>query len=131
METLMTLVQKWTDEANHLRDRYGLETAARICEAHVNELEAAVVASKSEILTVTQAAEESGYSEQHLRALIAEGRVANAGQKGRPRIRRSELPHKANGHPNGRSGGRPEQMPSQPERRHGRAFNAHRVVHGP
>lgn len=130
METLTTLVQKWIDEASYLRDRYGLETAARICEAHVNELKAAVVASQGELLTVSQAARESGYSEQHLRALIAEGRVVNAGQKGRPRLRRGDLPHKVTPHPVGPPRALHGGEHRESARGHGRAFNAHRIVHG-
>ena len=44
-----------------------------------------------------QASAESGYSESRLRHLVAAGELQNAGKKGAPRIRRSDLPKKAAG----------------------------------
>jgi hypothetical protein len=89
--TIAELLQSWTDEAAQLRERYGMETAARLCDAHVRELTAALEARGDELLTIAAAAVETRYSTQHLRALIAEGAIPNAGSKGRPRIRRSDL----------------------------------------
>lgn len=48
-----------------------------------------------ELLTLAVAAAESGYSVDHLQRLVAEGEIPNAGQKGKPRIRRADLPRKA------------------------------------
>ncbi|HEX8726058.1 MAG TPA: hypothetical protein VF737_11785, partial [Gemmatimonadaceae bacterium] len=36
-----------------------------------------------------------GYSKDHLRKCVADGTIPNAGSKGRPRIRRGDLPKKA------------------------------------
>jgi len=92
MTTITELLQRWTDEAAHLRERYGMDAAARLCDAHVRELTAALSARQDELLTVAAAAVETRYSTQHLRALLAEGAIPNAGTKGRPRIRRADLP---------------------------------------
>lgn len=92
MTTIAELLQRWADEAAQLRERYGMETAARLCDAHVRELTAAVSARQDELLTIAAAAVETRYSTQHLRALLAEGAIPNAGSKGRPRIRRADLP---------------------------------------
>lgn len=42
-------------------------------------------------LTVAQASAESGMSADHLRHLVKNGRIANAGRHGKPLIRRSDL----------------------------------------
>jgi hypothetical protein len=94
MGLVTDLLETWTVEAGDLRDRYALETAARICEAHVRELRSALLSVEDELLTVSQAAAESGYSAQHIRALVYERTLPNAGRKGRPRIRRGDLPKK-------------------------------------
>jgi hypothetical protein len=36
--------------------------------------------------------DDSRYSVEHLRKMVAPGTIPNAGEKGRPRIRRSDLP---------------------------------------
>lgn len=47
------------------------------------------------ILSLNEAARESGYSAEHLQRLVANGDIPNAGQKGKPRVRRGDLPKKA------------------------------------
>lgn len=46
-------------------------------------------------MTLTQAAEVSGYSDDHLGRLVKDGIIPNAGRPGAPRIRRGSLPRKA------------------------------------
>ena len=43
-------------------------------------------------LTLAEAAQESGYSVDHLERLVREGKISNAGRRGKPMIRRSDLP---------------------------------------
>ena len=90
---LRGLAARWREEAQTLR-LYGHEPTAKACERHAEEMEAAVRAYLDETLTVAEATEESGYSESHLRALLAEAKLANAGREGAPRIRRGDLPAK-------------------------------------
>jgi hypothetical protein len=127
--TIAELLQRWTDEAVQLRERYGMEAAARLCDAHVRELTATLSARQDELLTIAAAAVETRYSTQHLRALIAERAIPNAGSKGRPRIRRADLPP-------------PKSVPSRvrasatdPRRRsqtnHQKTFDASRIVRRP
>ena len=54
-----------------------------------------------EILTLQEAAAESGYSKRRLREFVHEGSVPNVGRKGAPRIRRGDLPRKAKAPSNG------------------------------
>ncbi len=90
---LRKLPERWREEARTLR-LYGHEGTAEACERHAEEMEDAVRAYLDETLTVAEAAEEAGYSESHLRALLAEAKLANAGREGAPRIRRGDLPAK-------------------------------------
>jgi|GEM_PF-1631678 len=92
MRAIEDLLEKWKDEGKLLRERYALDSAARICDAHVRELMEAIEAARNECLTVDEAAIETGYSPQHLRSLLSDGAIPNSGEKGRPRIRRSDLP---------------------------------------
>lgn len=48
-----------------------------------------------DLLTLTDAAEECGYSADHLGALVRSGKLANYGRKLAPRVKASELPRKA------------------------------------
>ncbi len=49
---------------------------------------------QDETLTLVEAALESSYSTEHLRKMVASGTIPNAGGKGRPRIRRGDVPFK-------------------------------------
>jgi hypothetical protein len=90
---LANLPTAWRGAANELR-RFGAEPQARTLELCADELQQALLAARDELLTLRRAAEESGYSEDHLGRLIRTGKLANAGRRSRPLIRRSELPIK-------------------------------------
>jgi hypothetical protein len=64
---LSALAQQWRKEAGLLRERYGLESLAQLCEVHARELAAAVGRHETEVLTLGAAADYSGYSTSHLR----------------------------------------------------------------
>lgn len=89
--TLESLLAEWRADADRLR-RYGHEPAAAVCELHARQVEAAMAAFDSEVLTLVEAAEESGLSADHLGRLLRTGTIPNSGRKGAPRIRRSDLP---------------------------------------
>lgn len=74
-------------------------------EAIAGQLEEALREHESEVLTLSQAAAESGYSKRRLRELVAEGKLENRGEKGRPRILRRDLPLKPASNGNGKSSG--------------------------
>lgn len=62
-----------------------------------------------ELLSLQEAAAESGYSVDRLGRLVAKGEIPNAGRRGKPAIRRSDLPKKP--------GARPADLrPAEPER---------------
>lgn len=90
------LLERWRTDATVLR-RHGLEREADALAQRAQELDAAVTAWAAESLTLEQAAQESGLSYSALEKAVRRGRLANAGSKGAPRVRRADLPRKARG----------------------------------
>lgn len=90
---LRDLVDRWSDEARVL-ESWGDARGAELLKRCATELDVAAREHDDEALTIAQAVEESGYSADHLRALVASGEIRNAGRKGSPRIRRKDLPVK-------------------------------------
>lgn len=93
MDALAELAQRWREEAETLRC-YGAERLATAAERHADELEAAAGAARIEAVTLEEAAQIGGYSYSHLQHLVAEDTIPNVGEKGDPRIRRSDVPVK-------------------------------------
>jgi hypothetical protein len=94
MSTLNGLPEKWRGDAATLA-RYGDTRGAELLRQAAADLEATLEEAADEALSLEEAVRESGYSERRLRELIADGSVPNAGRKGKPRIRRCDLPRKA------------------------------------
>ena len=94
------LADQWEADARLLRE-YGQESVANVAELHAYQLREALRAAADESLTLAEAAAESGYSKRRLRELVSQGSVPNAGRKGAPRIRRGDLPRKAQAESNG------------------------------
>lgn len=90
------LVSKWRAEARQARERYGPFGAsiADLAETHANELESAMRSADDEVFSLEEAHAWSGYSKSHLRAMIREGTIPQAGRKGKPGIRKGDLPIK-------------------------------------
>lgn len=89
------LFSKLRHKAEDLR-LLGAVDHAKTVEYCVDLFEEVVLSWRNEELTVVEAAAESGYSAAHLRRLLADSRLENAGSQGRPRIRRGDLPRKPN-----------------------------------
>jgi hypothetical protein len=82
----------WRGKAEDLRP---FAPAAAEAFAHAaQELEESLREQDEEVLTLEDAAAESGYSPDHLGTLIRQGKVANVGRKHAPGIRRRDLPRK-------------------------------------
>ena len=75
--------------------RLGADSQARILEFCADELAAALLRAGDELLSLSRAAQESGYSADHLSRMVREGRIPNSGRKAKPLIRRKDLPVKA------------------------------------
>ena len=87
------LPAEWRAEAESFQE-HGVEPAARAYERCARQLEESLMAEGGERLTLGEAAEESGYSTDHLGRLIREEKIPNAGRANAPRIRRADLPIK-------------------------------------
>lgn len=87
------LPARWREEADLLA-RYGADQQAAACRRHSEELESALRALAEDVLDLRAAAVASGYSVDRLRHMVRAGVIPNAGAKGRPRIRRGDLPRK-------------------------------------
>ena len=59
-----------------------------------DQLEEVLLKEGDALLTLPEAAEESGYSAGHIGRLIRDGKIPNAGRPGAPRIARRDLPLK-------------------------------------
>ena len=104
-DNLSVLSEEWRRRAQTLR-RYGGDAPAAALDACAAELDAALHRQDYSILTLTEAAEESGYSASHLGRLVRDGTIPNAGRPGAPRIALKDLPLKARSARGG--GGEPE-----------------------
>jgi len=89
------LPARWRSQAEGLRPF--AESAARAFEQAADELEHALHAETDALLTLEQAADASGYSADYLGRMLRSGRLRNAGRPHAPRIRRADLPRRANG----------------------------------
>lgn len=93
MKSVDALAERWLSIAEALDGALD-ERGANLFRLHAAELREAIREAGAEVLTLAQAATESGYSESRLRHLVAGGAIPQAGERGRPRIHRSDLPSK-------------------------------------
>lgn len=87
------LPDQWRVLAKQQR-RLGADAQARILDFCADELTAAFLRAGDETLTLSRAAQESGYGADHLGRMVREGRIPNSGRKDKPLIRRRDLPQK-------------------------------------
>jgi hypothetical protein len=92
--TLSALIETWTREAAQARERFGLASHAHLILTHVEDLEAAISETNDELLSLTDAGSETGYSASHLGRLVKAGTLTNHGTQSRPKVRRGDLPMK-------------------------------------
>lgn len=87
-----TLSDAWRAHAFDIR-AYAPDAAA-IFEQVADQLAEAFDRYDDERLTVAQASRESGLSTAHLYRALRSGALPNVGFRGRPRIRRADLPRR-------------------------------------
>ena len=93
MSAVHDLVARWRNEADTL-ERCGHESTGKLIRRLAVEVEEALKHDQDETLTLAEAAVASSYSTEHLRKMVAAETIPNAGGKGRPRIRRGDVPLK-------------------------------------
>jgi hypothetical protein len=91
--TIAGLVSKWRDEAATFR-RWKVEHLAVVIERAADDLEAHLRNSAHDPVTLKEASEIGGYRYDHLSELVREGVIENMGRKGKPLIRRMDIPVK-------------------------------------
>jgi hypothetical protein len=88
---LAALLSHWRSRASDF-ERYSPFAAQAFRDA-ADELEKALQ-SAEEIVSLKEAAMLGGYSPDSLQRMVAAGRIQNCGRKGKPRIRRVDVPVK-------------------------------------
>jgi len=93
---LVAVLDRFEAEASRQREAFGNELGAKGIEWAVAEMRAALSSEGEQELTLGEAAQRSGYSEDHLCRLIRTGRIPDlrASRRGPIRIRARDLPLK-------------------------------------
>lgn len=94
MTPLDNLLAKW--EMRRMEwQRFRVQVSGgAIADEILTDLHALNRANAVEALTLREAAMMSGYTVDHLQRLVSAGQLENIGRKGRPRIRRGDVPLK-------------------------------------
>ncbi len=98
MIDLSDLLARWTGDEARFRD-YGQDEVADVIARCRSDLAEYAREWQLEALTLEEAAAFSGLARGTLSNKIARGELPNAGSKGRPRVRRGDLPMKPPGSP--------------------------------
>ena len=114
MTSLPDLPHAWRDRAEDLR-RFSAAAAAAFEEA-AEQLDRSLAEAGDTLLTLAEAARESGYSHSHIARLIRERKIPNAGRPKAPRVRWRDLPRK------------PQSLPSAPRTEHVLSASSRQVV---
>jgi hypothetical protein len=87
---LAALPAAWRQRATEL-DPYA-PAAAHAFRTAADDLDRSLATADEDTVTLGEAATLGGYSVDHLQRLVRTGRLENVGRKGKPRIRRSQVP---------------------------------------
>ena len=90
---------KWSAEAKAMAHLGALVNGAALLGDILADFDQVIRGQAEEVLTLAQAAQESGYSTDHLRLLIRQAKIPNAGRRRAPRIRRRDIPRKPGSQP--------------------------------
>ena len=100
------LIARWQARREEWQRLGAQVDGARLCEEVIADFESVLAQEGDVSLTLTEAAELSGYSREHLGRLVRDGKIPDAGRPNAPRIRLRDLPRKAGHLP-------PERVPEQ------------------
>jgi hypothetical protein len=90
--TLAEVLARWESRRDEWV-RLGVSVdGAKVAAEIVADLEELRHAQMSEAVTLREASLIGGYSLDHLQRCVASGQIENVGRKGRPRIRRDDVP---------------------------------------
>jgi hypothetical protein len=86
---------KWTTLRDEWSRRGFIAPVGQVIGELLADLEAVARDEGTELLTLTQAAERSGFHRDTLGRMVASGALQNMGRKNAPRVRAVDLPRKA------------------------------------
>ena len=86
------LVDRWMARRDELKRLHATVDGAILCDEVLADLEELLGDRDEKTVTLTEAAELSGYSRDHLARLVRTGRISNAGRKHRPLLQVRDLP---------------------------------------
>lgn len=92
LDAITALGDRWREQGAQIAPY--APAAAQAFRECARELFDALRAHNDAVLTLAQAAAESGYNADHLGRQVRARRIPNAGRKGKPLIRRGDLPLK-------------------------------------
>lgn len=95
------LVVTWQDRRAAMLQFGGLQDGTKIIDEMLADFEEVLRNTSDEVLNLTQAAAESGYTADHLGRLANEGKIVTVGRKHARKIRRGDLPRKPGAHADG------------------------------
>jgi len=85
---------KWTARLDEWR-RLGVQVnGEQVASEILVDLKEITAGWNDDVLSIAQAARESGHSAEHLRRLVRKGKLQNLGRTHAPRVRRSDVPRK-------------------------------------
>lgn len=90
--TARDLLAKWVARRDELAALKATVDGATLCEDVLNDLEALAASRDQETVSLTEAAEITGYSRDHLSRLVRNGCIRNEGRKHRPLLAVGDLP---------------------------------------
>jgi len=88
------LAAKWRRRREEAKALSAMAPIERVCDEVLADLGALEEDFERDVLTLGEAAAESGYSTDHLRRLIRDRKLPNAGRRHAPLVRRCDLPNK-------------------------------------
>jgi hypothetical protein len=93
MDVFVAMVETFLSDAAKL-EGYGAHHEAKAIRRCAALLETSIREWQLQALTLEEAEQESGFSYSALQGMVAQGKLLNAGEKYRPRVRRCDLPKK-------------------------------------
>ena len=93
--TRQEFLSHWRAECERLQRLGALVDPTKLLDDVLADAEALFRSEERAVLTLTEAAQESGYSAGHLGRLVRSGMILNVGRPNAPKIRRADLPRKA------------------------------------
>src|SRR5690348_11147820 len=89
-----SLPAEWRRRASELEKIQAVVPAAVLLRECANQLDD-TLQSEADSVSLKEAAALGGFTSDHIQRLVAKGQLENVGRKGKPRIRRVDVPIKA------------------------------------